>query len=120
MTKHLPLILMGSGGLLLTTLFVMRKTKAAPSIDAKVSDKIATSSDPNLLKQLANGLQKTGNPAAAMAALQKAANLTGVSQILPGLPPIQPTAGTSVPTSNGAGVAKASPTVSNYRVAPGD
>lgn len=100
-----------------TFLYNKSKTPAHPGaqneLQAKVSDKIATSNDPVLLKQLAAGLQKTGDPVSALAALQKASNLAGVALTIPGLPPVTPTATLPAPTS-------AETKVSQYRVAPGD
>jgi LysM repeat protein len=114
MMKHLPLILIGTGGLGLTLLIAYnKKAGAGTSLEAKVSEKIATSNDPSVLKQLASGLQKTGNQPAAMAALQKAANITGIPITLPGLPAIQPVAATPGASSSAIGV-------SSYRVVSGD
>lgn len=109
--KHLPLVLISSGGVVLLGTYLYNKRAAASpaTLQGKVSDKIATSNDPSLLKQLASGLHKTGDPVSALAALQKAANLSGVPLSIPGLPPVTPTA--SLPTGGKA---------TKYRVAPGD
>lgn len=109
--KHLPFILMGAGGVGLGLLFLVKKVHAAPSLQAKVSDKIATSNDPNLLKQLAAGLQKSGDTQAAFVALQKAANITGVPQSVPGMIAMNP-----ITITPGSG--SSSPTT--YRVVSGD
>jgi len=66
-----------------------------------------------MLKQLASGLQKTGDSVSAIAALQKAANLAGVPLTLPGLPPVTPTAVLPAPTS-------VTVKITQYKVAPGD
>lgn len=115
--KHLPLILVSAGGAVLLGTYLYNRQKGAAQLDplkAKVSNVIATSNDPTILKQLATGLQKTGDLDSAKAALQKASNLTGVPISVPGLPPITPGANVPVTAASGA----KSPT--QYRVVSGD
>lgn len=115
--KHLPLILVSTGGAVLLGTYLYNRHKGtipANPLQAKVSNTIATSNDPSMLKQLASGLQKTGDLTSATAALQKASNLTGVPISVPGLPPVTPGGNVPVVAATGA----KSPT--QYRVVSGD
>lgn len=116
-TGALPWVLVGTGALGLTALLVFRKKvpvyppgSLTPEVKSKVSAQIATSNDPNFLKQLASGLQKAGAPEQAVDAITKAANMTGQPIVIPG---------TTITITPSAPVVSA-PIVSIYKVAAGD
>lgn len=116
-TGTLPWLLVGTGALGLTALLVFRKKvpiyppgSLTPEVKSKATAKIATSNDPNLLAQLATGLQKAGAPEEAVQAIQKVANITGQPQTIPG---------TTITVAPTAPMISA-PIVSLYKVANGD
>jgi len=114
MKTHLPWILVGVTGATLVGVLIysnhkkaplllppssLAKSKLDPKSKAKVEAKIATTSNPSVLRSLASGLQQLGHTAEAHAAATKASLLS-------------PTATTvSPPPSNGAA------TLSLYKVA---
>jgi LysM repeat protein len=115
-TGTLPWLILGVGALGLGAVLVLRKKgppqlppgPLTPEVKSKVSSTIATSNDPAMLQQLARGLQKSGAVDDAMQALKKVADMTGIPQVMPGMPPIQPESGLRVPM------------VTQYKVASGD
>lgn len=115
----LPWLLLGGGVLAVGGILLYSRQASASAPPAKVQARIATSNDPVFLKQLAAGLQKSGNTTQALDALQKAADITGVVQQVPGaasLPPITVTPGPMSATA--ARATGGSPT--SYQVANGD
>lgn len=115
----LPWILLGVGALGLGAVLVLNKKKSiaalppgplTPEVKAKVSSQIATSNDPNFLKQLAVGLQKSGALEDAANALKKVADITGIPQAIPG------TSLAMTPSDPGIRL----PIVTAYKVASGD
>lgn len=119
-SSNLPWIALGAGilgvgGILLFSRRASASAPLTPITRNKVQAKIATTNDPKTLVQLASGLQQGGNTKEALDALQKAADITGTVQQVPGaasLPPI------TVTPSSTAMAASASP--GTYRVAKGD
>lgn len=119
MKNALPWVLVGTGALTIGALLVLRKRgpnippgKLTPDVQKKVAAQIAASNDPVFLKQLATGLQKTGATPEALNALQKAAEITGKPQQVPGalsMPPI---------TVSPSGNATSGP--ASYQVVSGD
>lgn len=123
MSRHsnsVPWMVAGAGafglGFVLFLMFqkktpLLPSKKLSPEEQNKVNARIAASKDPVFLLQLATGLQKSGASSEAMAAVTKAAQLTGKPQSVPGalgMPPI-----TVSPSASSAGP-------STYQVVSGD
>src|SRR5947209_2590319 len=89
--NSLPWIFLGAGALGLGTILILHKKRPmalppgplTPTLKSKVAAQIQQSNDPDFLKQLATGLQKSGAIEDAMQALKKAADVSGIAQMLP-------------------------------------
>lgn len=118
-SNPLPWILLGAGVLGVGGVLLYSKKASAAAIPAsKVQAKIAMTNDPKVLNQLAAGLQQAGNTKQALDALQKAADITGTVQQVPGaasLPTI-----TVTPSSGAMSAASPGGSPTSYVVANGD